>query len=165
MHKEKTLVLIKPDGVERGLIGKIIERFENRGIKIVAMKMLQPDKKRAEKHYREDIAERYGEKVRNNLIKYLCSGPVVAMVLEGVEVVKVVRSMCGATYPSESSPGTIRGDFSHISKDYANNHNVMIKNVIHASSSQEEAKIEIDVWFNKNEILEYKRVDEVHIWG
>ena len=156
MTIEQTLVLIKPDGVVRCLSGRIISRFEDAGLKIVAMKMAWVDNELAGKHYRKDIAEKYGERVRNGLIEYIKEGPVLAMVLEGVNAIKNIRKIVGSTYPDESLPGTIRGDFAHISKDYANKHEINVRNLIHASSNQEDAKIEIPLWFNKKEIHSYK---------
>ena len=164
VNRQKTFVLIKPDGVERGLIGEILRRFENRGLKIIALKMLQPDKKLAEKHYGKEITQRYGEFVREGQIKYLANGLVIAMVLEGIEVIKVVRTMTGTTYPNDSPPGTIRGDFCHISKDYANTNKLTVRNIIHASADEADAKRELKLWFNPKEYIEYKRVGEIHIW-
>jgi len=160
---EKTLVLIKPDGVKRGLIGELVKRFENRGLKLVGMKMVWADEKLAEKHYREDIAEKYGERVRNGLLKYLREGPVVSIVIEGINAVEIIRKIVGSTYPQEALPGTIRGDFAHISKDYANKNEKDVKNLIHASTSKEEAEIEINLWFTKDEIYDYSRADDDHL--
>jgi nucleoside-diphosphate kinase len=159
--KEKTLVLIKPDGVMRNLVGKIIERFENAGLKILSMKMTHADKNFAGKHYREDIAEKYGERVRNGLINYITQGPIIALVLEGVDGIKVTRKIVGSTYPNESLPGTIRGDFSHISKTYANAKEINVKNLIHASADKEDAEIEIPIWFNESEIHNYKTIHDI----
>ncbi len=130
---ENTLVLIKPDGVKRGLIGEIISRFEKKGFKIVNMKMLQMTKALAEDHY----AEHKGRPYYDRLIEYITSGPIVAMVLEGDDAVNIARIMIGKTSPSESLPGTIRGDFSM---------NVTV-NVIHASDSIESAEKEIKRFF------------------
>lgn len=163
IHRYKTLILVKPDGVERGLIGTIITRFENRGIKIIGMKMLQPSRKLAEQHY-HDVLIRHGKTVAEGLVKYLSEGPVVAVALEGVEVIKVVRAMCGTTYPNESAPGTIRGDYCHISKDYANGNIITVRNIIHASADENDAKRELKLWFTPSELVNYKRVDEIHIW-
>ncbi|MBU0978135.1 MAG: nucleoside-diphosphate kinase, partial [Nanoarchaeota archaeon] len=134
MDKERTLVLIKPDGVVRNLIGRIIMRFEDAGLKIVGMKMVWADEEFARKHYRDDldirykeVEEKFGRNVRNELVKYLREGPVIAMVLEGVDAIKVTRKIVGSTYPNESAAGTIRGDFAHISKDFANSNNVMVR--------------------------------------
>jgi len=168
MEKEKTLVLVKPDGMVRQLVGKIIMRFEDAGLKIIAMKMVWVDDDFARKHYRDeldvrykDVEERYGRNVRNELVKYLKEGPVIAMVLEGVDGIAVVRKIVGATYPNEALPGTIRGDFAHISKDFANTKNVMVRNLIHASADAKDAEIEIGVWFEKEEMHTYRTVHEV----
>jgi nucleoside-diphosphate kinase len=155
---ERTLVLIKPDGVFRHLIGKIISRFEDIGLKIIGLKMIWVDENIAKKHYREDVAERHGKKVRNELITYLKEGPVIAMVLEGADAIKVTRKIVGSTYPNESPAGTIRGDFVHISKEYGNRKGIMIKNLIHASGNKEEADIEIPLWFDKKELHSHKTI-------
>ena len=159
---EKTLVLIKPDGVQRSLAGKIITRFEDAGLKIIGIKMDWVDEKFVEKHY-FDIKERYDKRIFDNLSQYLREGPVIAMVLEGVDVVSTVRKITGSTYPNEAQPGTIRGDFAHISKDYANKHKKKIGNLIHASANPKEAKYEINLWFKKEEMHTYKTVHDVHV--
>lgn len=161
MEKERTLVLVKPDGLVRQLVGKIITRFEDAGLKIVGMKQIWIDKSFAEKHYKENIAERHGERVRNGLIQYIKEGPVIAMVLEGVDCVAVTRKIVGATYPNESQPGTIRGDFAHISKDFANAREVNVRNLIHASENKDDAKGEIALWFSKKELHSYKTVHDM----
>ncbi|MDO8623228.1 MAG: nucleoside-diphosphate kinase [archaeon] len=161
MEKEKTLVLIKPDGIKRNLIGKIIMRFEDSGLKIIGMKMVWVDDNFAKKHYRDDIAAKHGERVRNDLIKYIREGPIIAMVLEGVDAIKVTRKIVGSTYPNESLPGTIRGDFAHISRDYANANEISVRNLIHASGNEEDAKIEIPLWFDKKEMHSYKTVHDI----
>lgn len=158
---ERTLVLIKPDGVVRHLVGRIITRFEDAGLKIVGMKMVWAEKVRAEQHYKEEIAEKHGEEVRSRLIDYLTSGPVIAFVLEGVDAVSVVRKMVGSTYPNQALPGTIRGDFAHVSKEFANKNKINVKNLIHASESVEEAQREIDIWFNPDELHTYKTSHEM----
>lgn len=165
MKKQRTLILIKPDGVTRNLVGKIIMRFEDAGLKIVGMKMVWADEEFARKHYRSDLDERYkeveikyGRNIRTELVTYLKEGPVIAMVLEGVEAISVARKITGSTYPNESLPGTIRGDFSHISKDFANENNIMVRNLIHASSDEKDAEIEIQIWFNEKELHSYKTV-------
>lgn len=154
MNLERTLVLLKPDALDRGIIGEIITRFERRGIKLVGMKMLVSEKDTAEKHYTEDLAKRRGEKVREMMITMLTSGPIVALVLEGVDVVEVVRQMVGATEPKSAEPGTIRGDFAHISYRYADEKGIGIFNLIHASDSSESA--EIAVWFKPEELVSHK---------
>ena len=165
MQKQRTLILIKPDGVTRNLIGKIIMRFEDAGLKIVGMKMVWADEEFARKHYRADLDEKYKDveikynrNVRNELVTYLKQGPVIAMILEGVDAISVARKITGSTYPNESLPGTIRGDFSHISKDFANETKTVIRNLIHASSDKADTEIEIPLWFEEKELHSYKTV-------
>jgi nucleoside-diphosphate kinase len=158
---EKTLVLIKPDGIIRQVTGKIISRFEDAGLKMIGMKMVWVDEDLAKKHYRKDIAEKYGEKIRNSLIEYVREGPIMAIVLEGVDAIKVTRKIVGATYPNESQPGTIRGDFAHISKHFANSEEMNVRNLIHASGDEEDAKIEVPLWFNEKEIHTYQTVHDM----
>lgn len=159
---EKTLVLLKPDAVERGLSGKIIDRFETAGFKIVAMKMLKPDKELAEKHYDEDVAKRRGEAVRQYNIDFIASGPVVALVIEGIDAVENVRKFCGATEPKSALPGTIRGDYSHVSYAHCDKNQMVVKNVIHASADLAFAAKEISLWFEPSEIIGYENVHEKH---
>jgi len=150
------LVLLKPDAIHRGIVGEVLHRFERVGAKMVGMKMLVSDKDTAMKHYTEDITRRRGEKVRNMMIEMLTSGPVIAVVFEGVEIVEVVRKLVGATEPKAAVPGTIRGDFSHVSFGYADTRGIGIFNLIHASSSPEESEIEIAVWFKPEELVNHK---------
>ncbi len=161
-HIERTLVLLKPDAVERGLMGRILERFEDAGFKIVAMKMLQANKEKAMDHYDEDIARRHGEHMRRYNVDFILSGPVVAIVVEGINAVENVRKFCGTTEPKSAPPGTIRGDFSHGSYGYADEKGEVIKNVIHASGDKEYAEKEIKIWFDDSEIVEYTSVHEKH---
>ncbi len=156
---EQTLVLLKPDAVVRGLMGRITQRFEDVGLKLVASKMVWIDEEFAGKHY-FDVVERHGDKIFKALAEYLTEGPVLAMVWEGVSSVSLVRKLVGSTYPNEAAPGTIRGDFAHISKDYANSENKKVGNLIHASSKLEEAEYEINLWFTKEEIHSYRTVYE-----
>lgn len=156
MKLERTLVLLKPDAVDRGIIGEILTRFERVGAKIVGLKMLVSEKDTAEKHYTEDLARRRGEKIRTFMIEMLTSGPIIALVLEGVDIVEVVRKMVGATEPKSALPGTIRGDYAHISYRYADARGIGVFNLIHASSSSEEAAVEIAVWFKPEELLAHK---------
>lgn len=165
MEKEKTLVLIKPDGIFRNLVGKIIMRFEDAGLKIIAMKMVWADEEFAKKHYRDDIEQKYGKKIREDLLSYIKEGPVIAFVLYGVDAIKVTRKIVGSTYPSESASGTIRGDFAHISKDFANTNDIMVKNLIHASGDKDDAKIEVPLWFKENEMHKYKTVHDIICFG
>lgn len=159
---ERTLILIKPDGVERGLIGEIIKRFENVGLKIVGMKMLWLDKKLAKKLYTEDVTKRRGAKVRKMLMEYVTTGPVVAICLEGIHAIELVRKLVGDTESKSALPGTIRGDFSHHSYAYADKKSIAIKNILHASGNKKEAKKEIKLWFSIDELHKYKTVFEKH---
>lgn len=161
---EKTLVVIKPDGVQRSLSGKIIQRFEDAGLKIVGMKMLWIDKEFARKHYTEDISKRRGEHVRNWLLEYITEGPVIAIAVEGVDAVDFVRKIAGATEPKSAVPGTIRGDYAHVSYAHADEKKIPIKNLLHASGSKEEAKAEIALWFSEKELHSYKTVHEEHVF-
>ncbi len=135
---ERTFIAVKPDGVKRGLVGNIIERFERKGYKIIAMKMLQPTQEIAAKHYEEHI----GKPFYNRLIRYITSGPIVAMVVEGDNVVKGARHIMGATKPDEAEVGTIRADFAQR----------MEYNVVHGSDSVESAEREIAIYFKPEEI-------------
>jgi nucleoside-diphosphate kinase len=187
---ERTFVMVKPDGVQRGLIGEIISRLERRGLKIIALKMVKPTLEHLDEHYPKDEAwiERLGDKgfkvfeeyginpkehmgtdsrkeagkmVREWLINYLVEAPVVAMVIEGVHAVDMVRKIAGNTLPSKAEIGTIRGDFSVDSPAAANLEGRAIKNIVHASENKEEAEHEIDHWFAAEEIEDYKRSDHV----
>jgi nucleoside-diphosphate kinase len=162
MTIQRTLVLIKPDGVFRSLVGRIIERFENAGLKMVGMKMFWADKKFAEKHYTEDIAKRRGAHVREWLLGYITEGPVVAMVLEGIDAVDLVRKIVGPTEPKTAQPGTIRGDFAMHSYGYTDKRKLPIKNLLHASGNAKEAKAEVALWFSPEDLHEYTLVHEVH---
>lgn len=135
---ERTFIAVKPDGVKRGLIGNIVDRFERKGYKIIAMKMLQPTKEIAAKHY----AEHVGKPFYNRLINYITSGPIVAMVVEGNNVVKGARHIMGSTKPDEAEVGTIRADFAQ----------TMEYNVVHGSDSVESAEREIAIYFRPEEI-------------
>jgi nucleoside-diphosphate kinase len=142
--------------LDRGIIGEIITRFERVGAKIVGFKLLVSEKDTAARHYTDDLARRRGEKVRELMIAMLTSGPIVAMVLEGVEIVEVARKMVGATEPKAAVPGTIRGDYTHVSYKYADSKSIGIFNLIHASDSVESAEAEIKVWFKPEELVEHK---------
>lgn len=150
---ERTLILLKPDALDRGIVGEIITRFERVGVKIAGMKLLASEKDTAMQHYTEDLAKRRGEHVRAMMIEMLVSGPIVAMVLEGIDIVEVVRKMIGSTEPKTAAPGTIRGDYAHISYRYADEKGVGIFNLIHASATPEEAVSEIGVWFKPEELF------------
>jgi nucleoside-diphosphate kinase len=161
---EHTLVLVKPDGVARGLIGEVISRFEKRGLKIVALKLVRPTADMAAKHYTEDIAERNGEAVRKALLEFVTGETIVAMIVEGVNAIENVRKLVGATESKSAAPGTIRGDFSHVSYGYADGKGIVVKNVVHASGDPEDAKRECALWFSVDEIHDYKRSGDEHIF-
>lgn len=154
---QRTLILFKPDTVQRGIVGEILTRFERVGLKIIGTKMIFPSKGHYHKHY-EGIGKmvtRRGEKAFDMALEFMTQGPVIAMVFEGVEAVELVRKLVGGTEPKTALPGTIRGDYSHMSFGYADEHNVGIPNLIHASGSIEEAKQEISHWFSDFEIYNY----------
>ncbi|MEK7638306.1 MAG: nucleoside-diphosphate kinase [Patescibacteria group bacterium] len=153
---ERTLVLLKPDAVDRGIVGEIIARFERVGAKLVGMKLLVSQEDTAKKHYTEDLAKRRGEHVRDLMIQMLAMGPIVAMVWEGIDIIEVVRKMIGATEPKAAAPGTIRGDFAHISYRYADEKKIGVFNLVHASDSPENAAAEIAVWFKPEELVSHK---------
>ncbi len=153
---EQSLVLLKPDAIDRGVIGEIVTRFEKAGFKIAGLKMIQAPKETAEKHYTEDLAIRRGQHVRDLMVDMITSGPIVAIVLEGVEAVENVRKMVGTTEPKSALPGTIRGDYSHVSFKHADSKKIGVYNLIHASGSVEEAPIEIAVWFAPEELSAHK---------
>ena len=141
----RTLVLIKPDGVARSKVGAIISRFEDKGLKVTALKLMKLDRERAEKHY----AVHKGKPFYESLLNYITSAPLVAMVVEGNNCIEIVRKLVGATNGAKAEPGTIRGDFS-TGIDF---------NLIHASDSEESAKYEIPIFFDEKEILTYERAD------
>lgn len=157
---QRTLVVIKPDGVQRGFVGQIISRFENAGLKIVGMKMRWVNKTHAQQHYTEDLAIRRGKKVRDVMVDFLRSGPVVAFVIEGVDAIENVRKMVGSTEPKAAQPGTIRGDYAHVAFRHADAHGKAIGNLIHASSDLRDAEREVLVWFNEDELFTYQTVHE-----
>lgn len=191
---QRSVVLIKPDGVQRGLVGEIVSRFEKAGLKVVAMKMVWIGEEFALKHYGyadewfENVGKRtkefykdqgydpgeqiskmtnkeIGQLVQKWNIEYLTEGPVLAMILESPEVVKIVRKMVGSTYPQDAPPGTIRGDYSFDSPLLSNLKRRSVHNLIHASGTPEEAELEIQLWFKEDEIHKYKRVEELLMVG
>ena len=160
---QKTLVLIKPDGVQRGLIGEILKRFEQRGLKILAMKMVKTNKGKAEQHYREEIEEKHGKHVRTALIDFITNAPIIVICISGSSAISIVRKIVGNTYPGEAGIGTIRGDLAHASKEYAKKSSKALPNLVHASENEEEAKREIELWFSPNELYDYQLSHESHI--
>ena len=138
--------MIKPDGIQRGFVGEIINRFEKKGLKIVAMKMVSVSKELAEKHYGVHKGKPFFEPT----VKYITSSPVVAMVLEGFNAIELVRGMMGKTNPAEAVPGSIRGDFGQF----------IGRNIVHGSDGADTAKFEINLWFKPEELSKYVRIDE-----
>ena len=177
-------MIVKPDAVQRALIGEIVQRFERVGLKIAAMKMMAADSVLVEKHYtldpewkrkvgektlkeksqageiNEEEAIKVGNKILENLKRFMTAGPVVAMVLEGVHAVPLTRKLVGGTEPFSSDVGTIRGDYVLDSYTLADNASRAIRNAVHASSSDEEAKKEVALWFDSKDLLTYKTAHE-----
>jgi len=186
--KERTFVIVKPDGVQRSLVGEIVSRIERTGLKIVAMKMIVPTEDQCWKHYAKDdvwfrekgerIAKQleaqgvaldrepieYGRDIIRQLAVFMTSGPVVAMVIEGNRAVDVVKKIVGATEPSTSDVGTIRGDFTIDSYDLAGTDRRAVRNLIHCSDKPEEAGRETVIWFDKGEIVPYRLVQEAILY-
>ncbi|MBI4598668.1 nucleoside-diphosphate kinase [Candidatus Uhrbacteria bacterium] len=182
---QRSLILIKPDGVQRGHIGDIIGRFERAGLKLVAIKMVHPAVEDVDKHYalteewmlavyekakaKHDAEGKpfphvdhvsYGTAIKNGLMDFLVSAPIIAMVWEGEGVVSIVRKLVGATEPASAVPGTIRGDLSHDNYALANAQNRPLRNLIHASGTNDEAEQEITVWFTDVELQKYEHVND-----
>ncbi|HMH70061.1 MAG TPA: nucleoside-diphosphate kinase [Candidatus Saccharimonadales bacterium] len=159
---QKTLVVFKPDTVQRGIVGEILSRFERVGLKIVATKMIAPNKEHYYKHYEEigKMITRRGEQAFGVTLDMMIQGPVIAMVFEGVEAVALVRKLVGPTEPKSALPGTIRGDYSHMSFGYADDAKKGIPNLIHASGDEEEAAKEIAHWFTQDELYQYEALHE-----
>ena len=185
---ERTLVLLKPDAVQRALVGEVLSRFERTGFKVVGLKMCYASKESAGNHYANDeawlksVGEKtkksyeakgvqvkddamtIGKRIRQQLMDFISMSPIVAIVLEGHEVIGKVRIMCGDTAPNKSAPGTIRGDFAFDSYGLADQSGRPIQNLIHASDSPESASREIPIWFKDTEIHPYQRVDEALLY-
>lgn len=159
---ERTLVIFKPDSVMRGIVGEIISRFERAGLKIIGMKMIQPDYEHYFKHYEGigTLKSRKGDEIFESQLASMQEGPVIAMVLEGVEAVEFVRKMVGPTEPKSAQPGTIRGDYAHVNYGQAASIGRGVANIVHASAELEEAKKEIDHWFSDAELHQYETVHE-----
>jgi nucleoside-diphosphate kinase len=160
---ETTLCLIKPDGVRRGLVGEILQRFERMGLRITAMKLMTATADLAGRHYTyEDIAVRHGENVRNALIQFITSGPLVAFAIEGDSAVENVRKLCGATEPLKSALGTIRGDYAHQTFAASNQAGEAVRNLIHASANPADAARELALWFTPSEYASYRNDHNEH---
>jgi len=187
--QEQTLVLVKPDGVQRALVGEVIKRYETCGLKLVAIKMIIPTKKIALEHYSVDPQWAFktgtksieawkakglnpptedpialAENVRKQLVTFLSSGPVIAMIWQGMNAIGIIRKITGSTEPLTSAPGTIRGDYTIDSYRAADTDQRAVRNIIHASGSIEEANKEIPIWFEPKEIIKYRLVSEAIIY-
>ncbi len=154
---ERTLILLKPDAVKRGVVGDVVNRFEKSGFKILGMKMVHPDEQHYHHHYEtiSKLISRRGEEVYKQNTEFMMSGPVIAVVLEGDDAVKQVRKLVGATDPAEAKPGTIRADLAGMTLKEANERNVALQNIIHASGNPEEADQEVSHWFSDEELFDY----------
>lgn len=156
---ERTLVLLKPDAVARGLAGRIITRFEDAALKIVGVKMKLLDEEFTRKHY-FDLEDRAGAEIYNTTAGFMQSGPVIALALEGVDAVAKVRKIIGGTFPDQAPPGTVRGDFAHQTKASSEASGKAVMNLVHASGNSEEAKYEVELWFGAAEQFEYETLAE-----
>lgn len=161
---ERTLIILKPDAVKRGIVGEIFTRFEKVGLKIVGSKMLRPDYEMFHHHYEaiSGMVSRRGQKAFDVTLEMMQEGPVIAVVLEGIEAVSLVRKMVGTTEPKSALPGTIRGDYAHISFSHADKESIGTPNIIHASGDEKEASAEIAHWFSDSELYDYETVYETY---
>ncbi len=159
---EKTLIIFKPDTVQRGIVGEVLTRFERAGFKIVGAKMLQPDYQHYYDHYEGigTLKSRKGDDIFESQMASMQDGPVIAMVLEGVDAVETVRKMVGGTEPKSALPGTIRGDYAHVSYGQAASIGKGVANIVHASADANEAAKEIAHWFSDSELHDYETVHE-----
>lgn len=164
---ERTLIIFKPDALQRSIVGEIITRFERVGLKIVAAKIIKPTEEQYYYHYETigKMISRRGREAFDVTLAFMQAGPVLAMVLEGIEAVSLVRKMVGTTEPKTAEPGTIRGDYSHISFTFAIKNSISIPNLIHASGDVDEAEQEIKHWFMDEEIFEYSTVHDKFTQG
>jgi nucleoside-diphosphate kinase len=161
--RERTLVILKPDAVARGLAGRILQRFEEASLKIIGMKMRTMDADFTRKHY-FDLEERLGAAVYNATAGFMQRGPVIAFVLEGEDAVGTVRKLVGTTYPNEAQPGSIRGDFAHQSKAVATATGKPVANLVHASGNRDEAEYEVKLWFDESELYTYRTAADAFDW-
>jgi len=161
---ERTFIIFKPDAVKRGLVGEILTRFERVGLKIVGAKMVRPSEEHFHHHYEgiSQMISRRGQHAFDVTLAMMQEGPVLAMVLEGVEAVSLVRKMVGTTEPKAAQPGTIRGDYAHMSFGHADKEGIGIPNILHASGDEKEAAAEIKHWFAETELFDYETVHEVY---
>lgn len=151
---EQSLLIVKPDGVQRRLVGRILQRFEDAGLKLVAMRLEQPTRARVEAHY----AEHAGKPFFGSIVDYMAGAPVVVFVLGGTSAIAKIRLMVGATTPSEAAPGTLRGDFANQDKESGKDR--PIYNLIHASANAADATREIALWFRPEELVQYSQPDD-----
>jgi nucleoside-diphosphate kinase len=161
---ERTLVILKPDAVKRGLVGEIMSRFERAGLKIIGCKMLRPDHEQYHHHYEgiSQMISRRGQAAFDVTLSMMQEGPVIACVLEGVKAVSLVRKMVGDTEPEKAAPGTVRGDYAHMGFEHANKEGIGVPNIVHASGHIEEARAEIKHWFRDDELFDYETVHEYY---
>lgn len=159
---EQTLVIFKPDAIQRGIVGEILTRFERVGLKVVGMKMVTPTREQFFEHYETigKVKTRRGEDTLNVVLDFMLEGPVIATVFEGVEAISVARKLIGSTEPKSAPIGTIRGDYSHISYGRADSKKSAVPNLIHASESREDAEKEINHWFSDSEMYDYQVLHE-----
>lgn len=159
---ERTLIILKPDAVQRGIVGEVLSRFEKAGFKIVGAKMLQPDYDHYHQHYEGigTLKTRKGDEIFESQLATMQDGPVIALVLEGVDAVETVRKMVGSTEPKSAQPGTIRGDYAHVSYGQASSAGRGVANIMHASADAAEATQEIAHWFSEAELHDYETVHE-----
>jgi len=158
-YVERTFVALKPDAVKRGLTGEIISQIEDTGMKIMGLKMVQATDQLLEQHYSEHVDKPFYE----GLAEYMKDGPVVAIVVEGVHAVENMRKLIGDTDSKEAHPATIRGKYSHMSMDHADDAGRLYRNIIHASAEKDEAEKEIEIWFNEEELHEFKQSHEEEV--
>ncbi|MDR2415241.1 MAG: nucleoside-diphosphate kinase [Candidatus Peribacteria bacterium] len=163
---ERSLVVFKPDAVSRAVVGEILSRFEKRGLNIIGMKMLKPNKEFFYHHYETigKMISRRGEKPFALTLAFMQMTPVIAVVFEGVDATKVIRQMVGTTDPQAALPGTVRGDYSYVALEYSNDHERGVMNLLHASGNAEEAQQEIAHWFKPEELFSYERADQTFMY-
>lgn len=161
-HIERTLVIFKPDAVQRGIVGEILTRFERVGLKVVGMKMITPTREQFFDHYETigKVKTRRGEDTLNVVLDFMLDGPVIATVFEGVEAIAVARKLIGSTEPKSAAIGTIRGDYCHISYGRADSNKKAVPNLIHASEGVDDAEKEIGHWFSESELFDYEILHE-----
>ena len=159
---ERSLIVFKPDAVGRGIVGEILARFEKVGLKIVGTKMVNPDTAFYHHHYENigTMITRHGQKIFDTTVTMMQAGPVIAFVLEGIDAVTVIRKMVGATESKSALPGTIRGDYSHMSYGHADEMGIGLTNILHASGDSKEAVEEISHWFSESELFDYEAAHE-----